>query len=418
VDFYFPDSQDQIEPTYDFVAEERSPYRVRQRDDRYAHEIHRKPVYSGILVSKSIVDGIAGAGRYTSAQRHRLYRLGVGKFFRLATGNDEPLKSMGDCGAFSYAAQPEPPFQPDDVIDFYEGCGFDKGIAIDHVIFGYRAEADANGGADQDWIERQALNVNLAERFFERWRARSCQFEPIGVAHGWSPRSYAESVARLQEIGYRRIALGGMVPLKTLQIIECLEVIDEVRDAATTFHLLGVTRTENVTSFASYGVTSFDSTSPFRQAFKDDKDNYHWRTRTYTALRIPQVEGNIKLAARIRAGHIDQQQAHRLEQRALRAVRAYDQEKASIISVLAALRDYDQLQGRNDLTERYRETLEDQPWKQCRCGVCVSAGVEVILFRGTERNKRRGFHNLFVFNQRLQGHLGPARQCATSAVGR
>ena len=48
---------------------------------------------------------------------------------------------MGDCGAFSYAAQPTPPFEPDDVIDFYEGCEFDQGIAIDHVIFGYRAES-------------------------------------------------------------------------------------------------------------------------------------------------------------------------------------------------------------------------------------------------------------------------------------
>ena len=76
------------------------------------------------------------------------------------------------------------------------------------------------------------------------------QFEPVGVAHGWSPRSYADSVARLQDLGYQRIALGGMVPLKTMQIIECLEAIDEVREPDTAFHLLGVTRTENVTSFA------------------------------------------------------------------------------------------------------------------------------------------------------------------------
>jgi hypothetical protein len=408
MDFYFPDSQDQIEPTYDFLAEERSPFRVRQRDDRYPHEVHKKPVYTGILVSKAIVDGISGAGRYTAAQRHRLYRLGVRDFFRLQQGSGEPLKSMGDCGAFSYAAQPEPPFQPDDVIDFYEGCGFDQGIAIDHVIFGYRAEADVDGEADPEWVERQVLNVKLAEAFLERWRERGCEFEPVGVAHGWSPSSYSESVARLQDLGYRRIALGGMVPLKTMQIIECLEAIDEVREPDTAFHLLGVTRTENVTSFAAYGVTSFDSTSPFRQAFKDDKDNYYWKGRTYTALRIPQVEGNAKLSARIRAGQIDQGQARQLEQDALRAVRSYDQERGSIISALSALRAYDELQGRKDLTERYRETLEDRPWRRCRCGVCASAGVEVIIFRGTERNKRRGFHNLFVFNQRLQGHLGPA----------
>ena len=87
-----------------------------------------------------------------------------------------------------------------------------------------------------------------------------------------------------------------------------------------------------------------------------------------------------------------------------------------MISALSALRGYDELQGRKDLTERYRETLEDRPWRRCRCGVCASAGVEVIIFRGTERNKRRGFHNLFMFNQRLQGHLGPARGRATPIV--
>ena len=51
-------------------------------------------------------------------------------------------------------------------------------------------------------------------------------------------------------------------------------------------------------------MTSFDSTSAFRQAFKDDKDNYHTADRTYTALRVPQVDGNPKLKARIQAGRV------------------------------------------------------------------------------------------------------------------
>src|SRR4051812_3254745 len=158
MDFYFPDSQDQIDPHFDFLDEERSPFRVRQRDDRYAHEMHKTPAYNGILVSKAIVDGIGGAGRYTAAQRHRLYRLGVRDFFRLDSHKGAPLKSMGDCGAFSYAAQSEPPFEPDEVIDFYAACDFDQGIAIDHVIFGYRAESDVDGEVEPEWAERQELN--------------------------------------------------------------------------------------------------------------------------------------------------------------------------------------------------------------------------------------------------------------------
>lgn len=415
MDFYFPDSQDQIDPSFDFISEESSVFRVRQRDDRYAHEIHSRPPYGGILLSKAIVDGIGGAGRYTSAQRHRLYRLGVRGFFRLEGRRLEALKTMGDCGAFSYVSEERPPYTADDVIDFYEGCGFDQGIAIDHVIFGYRKQSDLDGEVEAQWVERQELNYELAEQFLSRWQDRDCEFEPIGVAHGWSPNSYAESVARLQELGYTRIALGGMVPLKTMQIAECLERIDEIREKDVAFHLLGVTRTENISGFMSYGVESFDSTSPFRQAFKDAKNNYYAKTRTYTALRVPQVEGNAKLRALIRAGKINQEKARALEQEALNTIRAYDAGDTSIMDALGALRAYDELQGRKDLSDLYRETLEDRPWSKCRCGVCVDAGVEVILFRGTERNKRRGMHNVYVFNQRLKTHLGPRSQASKVA---
>ena len=57
--FYFPDSQDQIDPSFDFDTEERSPFRIRQRDDLYAHEVLTPVPYSGMLVSKAIVDGDA-----------------------------------------------------------------------------------------------------------------------------------------------------------------------------------------------------------------------------------------------------------------------------------------------------------------------------------------------------------------------
>ena len=57
VDFFFPDSQDQIDPSYDFERESSSPDRVRQRDDRYAHEVISPAPYTGILLSKALVDG-------------------------------------------------------------------------------------------------------------------------------------------------------------------------------------------------------------------------------------------------------------------------------------------------------------------------------------------------------------------------
>lgn len=407
--FIFPDSQDQVDPSFNFLTEERSIYRVRQRDDHYAHEALCQPPFDGLLVSKTIVDGLPGAtGKYTVAQRQRLYRMGVRRFFRLDEVTGKRLSTMGDCGAFTYVRSSAPPYTPDDVIDFYDECGFDIGISVDHVILGYDpiADRDSRHPIAAEWVQRQMLTLELASQFLQRARHRRVRFEPMGVAQGWSPASYATAVRELQRIGYARVAIGGMVPLKTDDILECLEAIDDVRDSGTKLHLLGVTRCDSVEEFATNGVASFDSTSPFRQSFKDDRDNYYALDRTYTAIRVPQVDGNPKLKARIRAGQVAQRTALTLEARCLSGLRRYDAGTLKLPTVLRALREYDELcDGRKDRTESYREILQDRPWKTCGCGICEDVGIDVTLFRGSERNKRRGFHNLFIFGQRLRREL-------------
>ncbi|MEU7757645.1 tRNA-guanine transglycosylase DpdA [Micromonospora aurantiaca (nom. illeg.)] len=402
--FFFPDSQDQVDPGFDFVTEERDPFRVRQRDDLYAHEVLTQAPFDGLLVSKAIVDGKAGGGtgKYTAAQRHRLYREGARRFFRLDRGHT-PLKIMGDCGAFSYVAEEYPPYSVDEVIDFYDGCGFHYGIAVDHVIFQYEPKTIRDDERAAEWVRRQEITLALAADFWQRCKARRVCFTPLGVAQGWSPQSYADAVVALQRIGYQRIALGGMVPLKTQEILACLAAIDQVREPTTQLHLLGISRCDDVPTFATHGVTSFDSTSPFRQAFKDDRDNYYTPTGTYVALRVPQVDGNPKLKARIRSGEISQAQALALERTALTRLRQYDADEIEVDPVVQALVDYSVVwDGKSDRSAQYRATLTDRPWRDCPCDLCKAIGIEVVIFRGTERNKRRGFHNLYVFEQRLR----------------
>ena len=409
--FFFPDSQDQIDPGFDFDTEERSIHRVRQRDDHYAHEALRDRPYDGILISKPIVDGSTGsAGRYSNAQRHRLYRLGASRFFRLDTVQGPPLKSMGDNGAFSYTNEEYPPYTVDEVIDFYEECRLDAGTSVDHIIFGFDEDADSAlfdaSTIEPEWPRRQQITLDLADEFLRRHQVRNCRFTPYGVAQGWSPRSYASSVDQLQKMGYRHVSLGGMVPLKNTQILASLAAIDEIRQPATQMHLLGVTRTEHVDAFAEYGVTSFDSTSPFRRAFKDEKDNYWTANRTYTALRVPQVGGNPKLKRRIVAGEVDQTEAIELERTCLQRLVAFDAGTISLNETVDALTAYEKLwDGKTDRSPVYRETLEASPWKNCDCGICHEAGIHVAVFRGSERNKRRGFHNIHVFNRTLQLHV-------------
>ncbi|MEV3985619.1 tRNA-guanine transglycosylase DpdA [Nonomuraea sp. NPDC049758] len=405
--FFFPDSQDQISPSYDFVNEEYSAYRVRQRDDTYAHEVLAPAPYDGILVSKAIIDGSArGAGKYSERQRERLYWEGVKEYFRLPAH----LEALGDCGAFTYADQEEPPYTVSQVLDFYERCQFDSGISLDHVIFGYDA-AVSDEQVNRAWVQRREMSLRYAEDFLEHVHSRGQVIEPIGAAQGWSPASYADSVMRLQSVGYSRIALGGMVPLRTDDILECLIEIDKVREPKTHLHLLGITRMGFMETFGNYGVSSFDSTSPFRQAFMDDKNNYYTTTDRYTAIRVPQVDGNPKLKKLILAGSVSQQAARSGERESLRRLRSYDQGLETLDRVIEVLEEYEQLvdppvlkkdrrTGKITSTSKipsYRRTLEAKPWQSCMCAVCTRYGVEVIIFRGSERNKGRGFHNLAVF---------------------
>ena len=409
MEFFFPDSQDQVSPYFDFESEEHPPHRVRQRDDRYAHETLTERPYDGSLISKGIVDGTArGAGKYTMAQQQRIYRLGAHKFFRV-DGGESRIPIMGDCGAFTYAQEPEPPYSVGEVVDFYEGIGLDRCISVDHIIFGYiPAVRKAKGiELDPDWIRRRELTITLAADFLRTVRKHGNPFMPIGVAHGWDPGSYQLSVMELQDMGYRRIALGGLVPLRNADLLDVVSAASDVRADVTQFHLLGVTRTEHIPTFSRYGVTSFDSTSAFRQSFMDDQDNYYTIDRNYIALRIPQVDGNTSMKRRVVAGHLDQQTAIAAERNCLAVLKSYDKGDATVDDSVEALRSYEILHDTKgtDRSAAYRETLEAAPWKHCSCGICEEIGIEVILFRGSERNKRRGFHNLTVFRHRLDASM-------------
>ena len=408
--FYFPDSQDQVSPGFNFLTEEYPATRVRQRDDKYAHEVLQPVPYDGILVSKAIVDGsVRGAGKYSMPQRERLYRLGVTKYFRLPAN----VSTLGDCGAFTYVQEELPPYTTDEVLDFYERCGFDSGISIDHLIFGYESEI-ADKDVNPDWINRRGISLRYALEFINKVKERNSRLEPVGSAQGWSPASYADSVAHLQEFGYKRIALGGMVPLKTPDILACLKEIGKVLKPETGLHLLGITRVASLEEFQAYGVTSIDSTSPFRQAFMDERNNYYFKDTAYTAIRVPQVDGNPTLKRQILAGEVSQMEAKAAEKECLKRLRSFDQGEETVDRVIEILAEYEKIiepSGKKKTRiPAYRKTLEVGPWKFCDCTLCAKHGIEIVIFRRTERNKRRGFHNLHVFGDRIHHVTRPINE--------
>jgi len=88
-------------------------------------------------------------------------------------------------------------------------------------------------------------------------------------------------------------------------------------------------------------------------------------------------------------------------------MRRYATDDCPMEEVLDALVVYDIFcEPSRDHREIYREVLMDRPWTRCPCDICRQLGYHVILFRGAERNRRRGFHNVWVFYRRLRRELG------------
>jgi queuine/archaeosine tRNA-ribosyltransferase len=186
---------------------------------------------------------------------------------------------MGDCGSFTYLMEPEPPFSVAQVLEFYGECQFDYGLSLDHVVLGYAADEKVEPEVLTEWKRRFEMTLTFADEFLRLHRASPGVLTPIGVAQGWSPDSYARAVQALQKMGYTYIALGGMVPLKSPEILASLNAIRSIRSVSTKMHLLGVSRFDQLGPLDQHGVASFDSTAPLKQAFMDDKNNYHTPTR-------------------------------------------------------------------------------------------------------------------------------------------
>ena len=219
--FFFPDSQDQVDPSFDFVTEERStlprtptrrPVRARgirtaavrrnprlqdhrRRPTRRPRQVHRRAAPPALprRDPSSSSDSIGHRGRGSDDGRLRRVHL-------------RPR------GASRHTS-------PDEVIDFYDGCGFDSAF----LSTTSSSATDPAGGSTRSRVIRwqrhggrgKQLTLELAADVLRRHAGLAlCPFTPIGVAQGWSPKSYAKAVQRCSGSATPRIALGGMVPLR------------------------------------------------------------------------------------------------------------------------------------------------------------------------------------------------------------
>lgn len=378
--YFIPDWDDRVDPNYDFINDAHSPDRDPYYSDYYAHQIYNEPPYDGILVSRAVIDRqpskLAVIRDFGSIRR----------YLRLP----ERHAVLGDCGAFSYWRQENPPYKSEEMLEFYQMLGFDFGVSVDHLIF-----AELDHDKDRRWN----ITMENAEEFIRLHHSGKYTFTPIGVVQGWDPESYRRGARRLLKMGYRYIAIGGLVRSTTKDIIQVLSAIQEELRPGIRIHLFGVNRPEYIHLFAQLGVTSFDSASRLRRAWIDGERNYFLGDDAYTAIRVPYSSKIVQYA------QIDEKELQKMEKDALFKIRGYDQGNVPISQAFESIVAYAEVSGK--MTPRTRQeywrTLQQEPWKRCPCAICRSIGVEVIIFRGNNRNRRRGFHNTWQLYQTIKG---------------
>jgi hypothetical protein len=425
--FLYSDTQDYVDPGYDFINDRTAPGRERYWGDAYAHELMDPPPYDGLLVAMSAVrqaEGVATSKvRYSTREEQRMLRDGARKFLRFNGPAHKDLMLMGDCGAFAYVEHPKPAYSPQEVVDFYIEAGFTHGVSPDHVIFECDLTNPTVRQIPKTTKDRFEITLSNADEFYRLCRQEDFPFEPMGAVQGWSPASMAEAAKRLEAMGYTYLAVGGMVPLKTDAIKTVLAFIRSKIRTSTRLHILGFAKAESIQEFTGFGITSFDSTSPLIRAFKDEKSNYYLDLpggglEYYTAIRIPQAIENPRLMQGIKRGIFSAEDLQARERRALDTLRAFDRGQAGLVPTLDAVTDYHQFLVRGETDDpaqqdktlaknraNVQRTLEEAPWKRCSCAICSKVGVEVIIFRASNRNKRRGFHNLGAYHRHLHRTL-------------
>lgn len=421
--FIFADSLDLVDPGYDFVSDCMHPGRRPYWDDQYPHELFGYAPYDGILVSRGIVGDHQFKGKYTSSQAMRFKRVGARKFLRF-NGKFGNKDLFGDSGAFSYVAHEVPPYTSEDMVEFYGDGQFTHGCSVDHVIFDFeRSFAEMQGGSE-DAKRRFEITLENAGSFLKASRGLGSSFTALGVVQGWSPGSMGQAAAQLEKMGYTYLALGGMVPLNATSVHACLQAVRGRISARTQLHLLGFAKAEQIHEFAKYGIASFDTTSPLVRAFKDARANYYVTKKTggidyYAAIRVPQALESTRLLRGVKEGRIKQEALVGLEANALRALREFDRGQESTERTVDAVLAYSKVflsadSGKTEtenekalleLRNRLQRVLDEKPWKECACSVCKAISIEVLIFRGNNRNRRRGFHNLAVFHQHVKSIL-------------
>ena len=410
--YFLPDWDDLLDPDFNFEQDAFSAKTRVERGDKHCCVLMQpEQMCDGVLVS------LAQNGTSKGPLR-RLHGTEPGALSPLPLRSQFGLSTtqylFGDCGAFSYVNEDLPTISVEQAVALYELYGFDFGASVDHIpvktIKRNEGKILLSEGQRQ---ERVDLTRENAKAFIEAANRRKAVFNPVGTIQALNADQYAQCVRDYFDLGYRHIALGGLVPLRDNEIESVVRAVvstaDDLKERPW-IHLFGVFRPELQDLFQELKIDSFDSATYFRKAWLRSTQNYLGKNgRWYAALRVPMTNDG-RTRKRLMDADADIGELEKEERRVLELLCQYDNEQSTIGEVLEAILSYDQHLARSSETQsmrgQYRRTLQDRPWRMCECPFCKEIGIHMLIFRGANRNKRRGAHNTLMLygNTRNRAH--------------
>lgn len=408
VSYFLPDWDDLLDENFNFEKDIFSGNSRSERNDKHCSVLMQpNRMCDGILVSlaqhltsKGPLRRILGTESTSLAPKNLRNQFGL-------TLNQV---LFGDCGAFSYVNDDLPAISVDQAVALYDLHGFDFGASVDHIPVQKIVQNEiVIELTERERIGRIQTTKENAERFIQLAKKRNVRFLPVGTIQALSPQGYAETVKIYHKFGYRHMAIGGLVPLPDASIREIVIEVMKVVESLTPrpwIHLFGIFRPELQNIFRKLKIDSFDSATYFRKAWLRSNQNYlaadgSW----YAAIRVPMTK-DPRTRKKLEATGLDIAHLECQESAVMKLLSNYDQGNSGVNEVLDAVIEYDEQLTRSSegrtLRAKYLRTLTDRPWKKCKCVFCQQIGIHVLIFRGANRNKRRGAHNTLMLYQSLK----------------
>lgn len=421
--YYIPEWDDRIDVDYDFLSDKHSErHQTNPRTDSYMWQVfgEAQTPFDGILISLMAIDGNNGKAK----------EIRSGGGIRQYLGLPDRVKVLADCGAWGYLKKPKPPFDPIEVLAQYEELGVQEAVTVDHLVL-----------AGKDPRMRMDITRSNGIKGFDAWKSgyRS-HFDLLVSVQGLEVSDYVQMFDFYSAHGITKFAFGGLAKRKTSFIADLVSrIINRNATISKTperVHFFGLGRPELFPRFRDLEANgievSFDTASWLRRAWLNGHYYMveHGKFTTYTSVRVEIVDsdrssfrGKRKLSSK---ANLEILQRH--ESECLKGIRDLDVGKATPSNVsksLAAFHsaitqervrkyredeaDVDEvakeykrlLDTEKHLQQLYPKTLEDRPWEKCECNVCRRLGIDVIMLRGNNRNRARGFHNVYTMYHKV-----------------